>query len=407
MVSYKNKLYLYGGWTHCSSYPLNQDWKLFDDLHSYDIDENKWTLIKPVNKPNEPTCPSMAGHCASVVQDKMIIYGGLLFSLNLVLNFDPFSVNRDFWIYDFQKNKWSKKEVKGTGQSPGPRYGHTQIVLDDQHLLIIGGCSSPKVLYNDMWLLTMNLNDLNEEWSWNRIQIEPNDAFHLPIFGFHQAVKVDNMIVFLSTNSKTPIESKNIRKIFRDNENHPQQANNNSSNDQQQPSSSNQQQQQINRLQAQPTQDERRLRFLESFQKLTSQQNVNNNNLSNEVRLQSQSQQKPQKSDSLALKNPKSSTIILKTNKNEYRLKPHNPMFIHVLDISKILSTFKVSWLNQVRKFDGPDEIMLYSIVAATNELILFGGVEKVPLNYPNFTDHKLEIVSNSVYVASAKNVVI
>lgn len=81
-------------------------------------------------------------------------------------------------------------------------------------------------------------------------------------------------------------------------------------------------------------------------------------------------------------------------------------MFLHVLDFSKVLTDYKATWLNQVRRYDGPDEIMLYSLVKATNELILFGGIEKVPLNH-NLSDKKIELVSNCVYIASPKNMVI
>lgn len=292
MVNYKNKLYLFGGWSHCSAYPLNQDWKLFDDLHEFDLTNNKWTLIKPAVQSNNNyysnnhssesssnestdfrTCPPpMAGHCASVINDKMLIYGGLLYSKGS--NFNPICVNKDIWIYDFNLNKWSKIEIKNSEENPSARYGHTQIVLDDQSLAIIGGCCSPTVLYNDIWILKLDFHNL-DKWFWKKVTIEANDAFHSPIFGFHQAVKVDDMIVFLSnicTNGKTPLERKN-RKVFRNddavNDQYPNQAafsaqsNNASGSGINNNGVNNQPAIQINnQLQAQPTQDERRAQFL-------------------------------------------------------------------------------------------------------------------------------------------------
>ena len=81
-------------------------------------------------------------------------------------------------------------------------------------------------------------------------------------------------------------------------------------------------------------------------------------------------------------------------------------MVLHVLDFSKVLTTYRATWLNQVRRYDGPDEIMLYSLAVATNELILFGGIEKVPLDH-NLSEKKLEIISNNVYTISPKPFII
>lgn len=404
MVAYKSSLYIFGGWTHCSAYPLNQDWKLFDDLHEFDIADNRWTLIKP-SVDSSINCPPMAGHCASVINNQMLIYGGLLY-YSQGSNFNPICVNKDIYIYNFDTNKWSKREVRNSDESPSARYGHTQIVLDEHSLAVIGGCSSPKVLYNDIWILKME----TDEWYWRKVTIESNDTLNAPIFGFHQAVKVDDMIVFLSnictTSSKLPNLERKNRRVFRpDNEHH--QSNQAAGYSINSASSSsglnddppvNQNNHQIhNRLQAQPTQDERRREFLASINKPNLHEMSEN------------CHSRPETNQDARIKHLKSSTIKLKTVRNDHRLKPHNPMFLHVLDFSKVLTSYKASWLNQVRRFDGPDEIMLYSLVAATNELVLFGGIEKVPINHHHnlTTDRKLEIVSNSVYIASPKNFVI
>lgn len=295
MVSYQSKLYLFAGWTHCSAYPLNQDWKLFNDLHEFDLVQNKWRLVKPTNA-DQSVPPPLAGHAASVIGNRMIVYGGLLYSQGT--NFNPICVNRDLWIYELDTNRWTRKELVPGDEHPSPRYGHTQIVLDDHSLAVIGGCSSPKVLYNDIWILKLDLDDPNANWFWRKVTIEPNEALSSPIFGFHQAAKVDDTIVFLSnicTNSGKSIEN---RRLFRGDENgdnlagvngalnnqlsnqrnnqqnnqlnnHPnnQHPNNNHLNNHH-PNNHpaiNQQQLNANRLQAQPSQDERRAQFLASF----------------------------------------------------------------------------------------------------------------------------------------------
>lgn len=397
MVNYKSKLYLFAGWTHCSAYPLNQDWKLFNDLHEFDLIENKWTLVKATGQNagelSSSSPPPLAGHSASVISDRMIVYGGLLYSQGS--NFNPICVNKDLWIYEFATNRWYKQEIKNSDEHPSPRYGHTQIVLDDHSLAIIGGCNSPKVLCNDIWILKLNFDDPTADWFWRKVTIEQNEAFNSPIFGFHQAAKVADMIVFLSnicTNGSKTIEN---RRLFRSDENDNLVAVNAALNN---PPNGNQPAINNNRLQAQPSQDERRAQFLASFSRQTGAPSADRTG-------------KPESSQEAAVtagkhKAPKSSTIKLQTIKNEHRPRPHNPMVLHVLDFSRVLTTYKATWLNQVRRYDGPDEIMLYSLAVATNELILFGGIEKVSLNH-NLGEKKLEIVSNNVYTVSPKSVVI
>ncbi len=39
------------------------------------------------------------------------------------------------------------------GPKPECRYGHSQITLDDERILIIGGCGGPNKQYDDLWIL--------------------------------------------------------------------------------------------------------------------------------------------------------------------------------------------------------------------------------------------------------------
>jgi len=47
------------------------------------------------------------------------------------------SRSNSVWVFDFLTDEWFFMQITGNG--PLPRYGQTQIVIDDEHLLIVGG----------------------------------------------------------------------------------------------------------------------------------------------------------------------------------------------------------------------------------------------------------------------------
>ena len=58
-----NLICSYKPFYYYSLYPLHQSWRLFNELHRYDISSARWTHIAPASdlKP-----PAMAGHSATV-----------------------------------------------------------------------------------------------------------------------------------------------------------------------------------------------------------------------------------------------------------------------------------------------------------------------------------------------------
>ncbi len=42
---------LHFAYRHPPSYPPYQSWRLFDELHVYDLKENRWTLFTPLEGP--------------------------------------------------------------------------------------------------------------------------------------------------------------------------------------------------------------------------------------------------------------------------------------------------------------------------------------------------------------------
>lgn len=58
--------------------------------------------------------------------------------------------------------------------------------------------------------------------------------------------------------------------------------------------------------------------------------------------------------------------------------KTENTLSIFVLDITKVLDDYSASWIPLKQdNYSGPDERILYSLVAGKGELIVFGGIRK------------------------------
>jgi len=80
-------------------------------------------------------------------------------------------------------------------QSPLPRYGQSQIFIDDHHLLILGGCGGPNNEYTDIWLLKMNTHP----WSWVQMEIHGTDNRAKDIW-CHPACRVGDKVIVLGKN---------------------------------------------------------------------------------------------------------------------------------------------------------------------------------------------------------------
>ncbi|KFW94333.1 F-box only protein 42, partial [Phalacrocorax carbo] len=127
LVVYKDLLVLFGGWTRPSPYPLHQPERFFDEIHTYSPSKNWWNCIVTTHGP-----PPMAGHSSCVIEDKMIVFGGSLGSRQM---------SNDVWVLDLEQWAWSKPNI--SGPSPHPRGGQSQIVIDNETILILGGCGGP------------------------------------------------------------------------------------------------------------------------------------------------------------------------------------------------------------------------------------------------------------------------
>ncbi|KAM8796228.1 F-box only protein 42 [Eudromia elegans] len=177
LVVYKDLLVLFGGWTRPSPYPLHQPERFFDEIHTYSPSKNWWNCIVTTHGP-----PPMAGHSSCVIEDKMIVFGGSLGSRQM---------SNDVWVLDLEQWAWSKPNI--SGPSPHPRGGQSQIVIDDETILILGGCGGPNALFKDAWLLHMRTSP----WTWQALKVE-NEDHGAPELWCHPACRVGQCVVVFS-----------------------------------------------------------------------------------------------------------------------------------------------------------------------------------------------------------------
>lgn len=155
LVRYKDFLILMGGWRHPSTFPPYQLLRLFDELHAYNVSENRWMALNATH--DGP--PPVTGHSATVHGDSMVVFGGYTLEEHVGTRLN------DIYSLDLTTLAWTKKETNE--RKPAPRSGQFQIALSETHCLIMGGCGGPNNMFNDVWLLDMT----QEPWQWSSIPI--------------------------------------------------------------------------------------------------------------------------------------------------------------------------------------------------------------------------------------------
>ncbi|XP_063241748.1 F-box only protein 42 isoform X2 [Bacillus rossius redtenbacheri] len=183
LVSHRQQLILFGGWTHPSPFPLHQPWKLFNELHVYDVPSGRWSSVATPLSP-----PALAGHSASMQGTLMVVFGGVLqdkYGVQERVNCNA------IWCFDTETQTWSQPATSQL--KPPPRYGQFQVALDDTHLLIIGGCGGPNMVFKDVWLLTLG----DPEWTWQSVKVR-NPQWAAPHIWCHPTCKVGKYVVVFS-----------------------------------------------------------------------------------------------------------------------------------------------------------------------------------------------------------------
>ncbi|XP_076674769.1 F-box protein 42 isoform X2 [Andrena cerasifolii] len=178
MLYYKKSFILFGGWSFPAPYPLLQQWKLYNELHVYSIESNKWVAINTLESP-----PPTSAHSASIHKNYMVVFGGMCSGYR----------SNNVWCLNLDSYNWHKQDTSNL--KPQPRYGQSQIELGDNHLLVLGGCTGPNVTMTDAWLLNME----GTVWTWSKVNMHNTEWAPTRLWS-HQACKVGNYIIVLSVN---------------------------------------------------------------------------------------------------------------------------------------------------------------------------------------------------------------
>ncbi|GIX94094.1 f-box only protein 42 [Caerostris darwini] len=202
LVSHNDNLILFGGWTHTAAHPHHQVWRVFNHIHVYNTTTNRWTQIS-----TSTPCPPMAGHSATVHGDLMVVFGGV----QKQICDGPFMSTSDVWTLDLKSYKWQKQVTKTS--APPSRYAHSQIPIDKDHLIIMGGCGGPNMLYTDVWLLKM-INGLDGSWEWQKMDIRLKEH-SAPQMAFHPACKVGTQVVMMSKSHKSRSSPASLPNLLR------------------------------------------------------------------------------------------------------------------------------------------------------------------------------------------------
>jgi len=405
LVLYKDSLFLYGGWAQSNSSPMHQVCQLFNELNIYRLKTNKWDY-----EYTHPPPPAAAGHSATVHRDQMIVFGGIRRQLS---SGHP---SQDILCYNLENNSWSEPTIDEP--KPQGRYGQTQVVLDDEHLLIIGGCGGPNSIFNDVWLLSMT----ELKWRWKELTVEGKESSACHMW-CSPGCKVDNLVVFLCRNSNTPTSSPhptyashyNMSSQIRGRSVWVPPVENNAD------------------IPHKKSPEERNLNghkgTLPVRQREEKAAKENNQDPTPAGRVNHRAGSKPSIRPNAMKNRGKQLEALKQMEERIQRLKDKSRngtedkasaqssssgvMSLCVLDVSQAITHSKVRWLpasSTTCTRNSPEESVLYTMVRGRGELVVFGGVQKF-ISTEATTNTPMSggpnIVSNAVYFIKAPQLVV
>ncbi|XP_074043110.1 LOW QUALITY PROTEIN: F-box only protein 42 [Sinocyclocheilus anshuiensis] len=173
-------MYVFGGCTQSSCNAA------FNDLWRLDLNSKEW--IRPLASGSYPS--PKAGATLVMYRDLLVLFGGWTRPSPYPLH-QPERFFDEIHTYSPSKNCFFLPAV--SGPCPHPRGGQSQIVIDSETLLILGGCGGPNALLKDAWLLHMSASP----WTWQQLRVE-NEDHGAPELWCHPACKVGQCVVVFS-----------------------------------------------------------------------------------------------------------------------------------------------------------------------------------------------------------------
>uniref|UniRef100_A0A6P7FJY5 F-box only protein 42 n=1 Tax=Diabrotica virgifera virgifera TaxID=50390 RepID=A0A6P7FJY5_DIAVI len=398
MIRHKDMLILFGGWAYPPSYPLYQSWHLFNELHIYDIKANRWNSVTSLNTP-----PPIAGHSASIIGDWMVVFGGLQKPCNAV----HCEKSNDVWRVNLTTWNWHKQQIE-SGPKPNGRFGQTQVIIDDENLLILGGSGGPAIQHYDCWILNMT----GDVWKWKKVEIlgknnEPNNIWSNP------GCKIGDKIVVLNRikesdkchiayypkttwnldSGRTAPEDSRLSRIDLANRATDRDENVNGRRG-------------TLRNQKREVEDgEYNVASSSSKLRIQSRPTTSTINLTAFNGLDARQQY-------AEMMREKRLATLLKVEENMTkgaykREKKTHYLGVYTLDISKVLNDPPTAtWIPPKNIKNGPEETILYTLVEGKSELIMFGGIQK-DANSIGFSKNMNNQISNSLHFITAPSYVI
>lgn len=152
-----------------------RDYRYFNDVYLFDLDERKWSKVDPVN-----AGPSPRSGCqvAATSDGRLIIYGGYSRE-KLKKDVDRGVAHTDMFILHLDARggvpaKWRWSQVKQTGERPGPRSGLSLATMPQTNrAYLFGGVTDEEgeedlegCFFNDLYLLEL------DKGHWTLLQVQ-------------------------------------------------------------------------------------------------------------------------------------------------------------------------------------------------------------------------------------------
>lgn len=394
MLYYKKSFILFGGWSHPALYSVHQQSRLFNELHVYSIESNKWIAINTLETP-----PPTSAHSASIHKNYMIVFGGICNGYR----------SNDVWCLNLDSYGWHKQATSNL--KPQPRYGQSQIELGDKHLLILGGCTGPNVAMNDAWLLKME----GIAWTWRKVNMHNTEWAPTRIW-CHQACKVGNYVIVLSVNkcqNKPNDMSISLKKVTcqaapssRTNNSAPLHARQGNVSHIDRDVNINGRHGSFSEISIpNPRPSHHPPNFTKNltlcYDNMLSMTAFRNEPVRYDINSHRQRQLESLRRMEESIRNRRTQSKSAK--------KKRNTLSIFVLDITNVLcDECSASWI-PLKHSDqsGPNERILYSLVAGRGELIVFGGIGKEQASIQSHSDMDEPEVYNDLYFINPPRYVI